>query len=62
MLETWLKVQNKVSSTIPELVCFTVRYSLLSVSHSMFLLITWNMLRFVAVEFAESQLILTCSL
>ena len=62
MLETWVKVLNKVSSTILELMCFTVHYLFLSVLHSLFLLRTWNMMCFVAVEFTEQQLILTCSL
>ena len=41
---------------------FTTNYWFLSVSHSMFLLVTWNKLSFVAVEFSERQLILSSPL
>ena len=59
-LGTWFKFQRFEYNTKTG-VC-TANYDFLSVSHSVFLLVTWNMSCIFAVEFRKYQLILTCSL
>ena len=61
IVETF-KVQNKDSNTIPALAYLLLLINFYQFPTQCFPLTTWNMLRFIAVEFTEGKLRLTCSL